>query len=268
MNMLDFDDEPLEDPEDEYFDESKWTRPSKPKRSRPGCVWNVLTALVLLMVICVASASVLIYLFPESGLNPFPPPTLPPVAVIPSATPSPTLQYTLTWTPTYTVEPTLTWTPRPTNTPYPTATFFSLITPSPTLTTTEVAHGYPFDVQQGSPVAVANIFHPELGCAWMGVGGQAVDMSGSPVTGLVIRLGGVLGGKFVPEMTSLTGIAIDYGRAGYEFKLADEPIASQDTLWVQLLDQAGIPLSDKIYFDTYAECEKNLIIINFKQVRP
>jgi hypothetical protein len=66
---------------------------------------------------------------------------------------------------------------------------------------------------------------------------------------------------------TLTGIALNYGRAGYEFTLADKPIASNDMLWVQLLDQIGAPISEKVYFDTYAECEKNLIIINFKQVK-
>jgi hypothetical protein len=28
-----------------------------------------------------------------------------------------------------------------------------------------------------------------------------------------------------------------------------------------------LPMSDKIYFDTYEACDKNLIFVNFKQVR-
>jgi hypothetical protein len=68
-------------------------------------------------------------------------------------------------------------------------------------------------------------------------------------------------------MMTLSGVALTYGRSGYEFKLADAPIASKGVLWLQLLSQAGIPLSDKIYFDTYNDCNKNLIIIDFKQVR-
>jgi hypothetical protein len=102
----------------------------------------------------------------------------------------------------------------------------------------------------------------------MGVGGQAVDMSNTPVTGLIIRLGGALPGVTIPEhMMSLTGVALNYGRAGYEFKLADEPIASRKSLWVQLLDQAGVPISEKIFFDTFDSCDMNLIIIDFKQSR-
>jgi hypothetical protein len=123
-------------------------------------------------------------------------------------------------------------------------------------------------LREGSPVAISNIYHPELGCNWMGVGGQVVDMSGGPMTGLIIRLGGALPGVTIPEhLMSLTGVALSYGRAGYEFTLADHPIPSRGSLWVQLLDQEGIPLSKKVYFDTYDSCDQNLIIIDFKQVR-
>jgi hypothetical protein len=101
----------------------------------------------------------------------------------------------------------------------------------------------------------------------MGVGGQVVDMNGAPVTGLIIRLGGDLPGIKIPDhFITLTGVAINYGRSGYEFKLADKPVASKKSLWLQLVNQAGGPLSDKLFFDTYDDCEKNLIIIDFKQV--
>ena len=53
----------------------------------------------------------------------------------------------------------------------------------------------------------------------------------------------------------------------YEFTLNDSPVASKGTVWVQLVNQEFIPLSQKIYFDTFDACDKNLIIINYKQVR-
>jgi len=93
-------------------------------------------------------------------------------------------------------------------------------------------------------------------------------MSGAPVTGLIIRLGGALTGlQLTPPLLSLTGVAPNYGQSGYEFTLADRPVASSSSLWLQLLDQAGIALSKQFTFDTFDVCEKNLIIINFKQVR-
>ena len=102
----------------------------------------------------------------------------------------------------------------------------------------------------------------------MGIGGQVIDMSNAPVIGLIIRLGGRLPDVKIPEdYISLTGLALNYGRSGYEFKIADQPIASSGQLWVQLLNQSGGPLSDQVYFDTYDSCEQNLIIIDFIQVR-
>lgn len=102
----------------------------------------------------------------------------------------------------------------------------------------------------------------------MGVRGQAVDMSGAPIFGLIVRLGGTLTGVSLKmPMMSLTGVMLSYGRADYEFKLADKPVASKHTLWIELLNQEGVPLSGKIYFDTYNSCDKNLIVIDFKQVR-
>ncbi len=102
----------------------------------------------------------------------------------------------------------------------------------------------------------------------MGVGGQVLDANGAPVVGLMIRLGGTLPGVNLPaNFITLTGVALNYGRSGYEFKLADKPIASTRALWLQLLNQSSGPLSEKVYFDTYNSCEKNLIIIDFKQVR-
>ena len=53
----------------------------------------------------------------------------------------------------------------------------------------------------------------------------------------------------------------------YEFVLGDTPIPSTQLLWVQLFDQAMLPLSEQINFDTFEECDKNLILINFNQVR-
>lgn len=241
--------------------------PHAKRRSRDR-ILNLLTILILVCSLCLTTGFIVIFKNPYSFLNPFPPPALPTPLSLPTASPTSIMALPPTWTATASPIPTATETQRPTATIPPTATMFTLVTPSPTATATEPPGGYPFTVQKGSPVAIANIYHPELGCNWMGVGGQAVDLSGGPVTGLIIRLGGAVPGIDLPELVmNLTGVALNYGRGGYEFTLADRPIASKQTLWVQLLDQSSVPLSKKIYFDTYEDCSKNLIIINFKQVR-
>jgi hypothetical protein len=65
----------------------------------------------------------------------------------------------------------------------------------------------------------------------------------------------------------MTGLATAFGPAGYEVKLADKPIDSNGTIWIRVIDQAGLPLSEKIPFYTYADCQQNLIIIYFQQIR-
>ena len=87
------------------------------------------------------------------------------------------------------------------------------------------------------------------------------------MSGQQVRIGGVLAGAVVDGLT-LTGLTTAYGTVGfYEFPMGDEPVASQQSVWVQLIDQGGLPMSDKIYFDTFDNCDKNLIFVNFKQVR-
>ena len=100
----------------------------------------------------------------------------------------------------------------------------------------------------------------------MGVAGQVFDLQGAPAVGYTIQLGGAIANKTIDQL-SLSGTALQYGTAGFEFTLAERPAASSKTLWIQLLDQAGLPLSARAFFDTFNDCTKNLILISFKQVR-
>lgn len=107
--------------------------------------------------------------------------------------------------------------------------------------------------------------HPEAGCDWMGVGGQVFDLQSAPIQNLVIAVSGLLNGEAL-DRVSLTGIATQYGDGGYEVFLSDRPIDSRQSLWVQVQDLNGSQLSEKVYFDTFADCQKNLILVNFVQV--
>lgn len=231
-------------------------------RKTSAIIWNVLTVLVLLSVLCVVGVFLMIFLNPNGSLNPFPPPTLPPIAELPTSTPTPRIALPATWTATITASPTNTSTPLPTFTP--TEIQEEQATPTPG----EPPEGFPFVIQDppGEPVYIQNIHYPDLGCDWMGLGGQAFALNGASMKFLTVHLGGVLGGGFLDSLT-LTGTAPQYGEGGYEFTLADSVIASNGTAWIELLDQAGLPLSDKINFVTYADCERNQILINFQQIR-
>ena len=84
--------------------------------------------------------------------------------------------------------------------------------------------------------------------------------------GFVLRLGGSINGVELGEQFRLSGLDTIYGPSGFEFTLSGTPLQTVESYWIQLQDQAGNPLTDKIYFDTYADCKRNLILINFKQL--
>jgi hypothetical protein len=229
-------------------------------------VWNILTILILVTLFCVLSYFVLIFLNPTSSLNPFPPPTLNPALY--TLTPTVTPRFTLvpSWTPTNASELS-TGTPVPSETPIP----LIVSVDNPTKVEPVVAQpskDYSFVVQQGSPSAIAaSEFHQTSSCDWSGVAGQATSLNGEAVKGLFVQLGGSTPDGGIMENLVMTGLAPQYGQGGFEITLSDKLFASTATLWIQLLDQQNLPLSDRIYFDTYNDCQKNLVIVYFSQVR-
>ncbi len=239
--------------------------PPQKKKSRAR-VWNVLSILILVALLCILSYFALIFLNPNSSLNPFPPPTLNPALY--TLTPSVTPRFTLvpSWTPTDASQQ-LTNPPAPSETPIPPV----IMVDNPTKVEPVVAEAskdFAFVVQQGSPSAIAaSQFHQTAACDWSGVAGQAASMNGEAVKGLFVQLGGSLpDGESIDNLV-MTGLAPQYGQGGFEITLADKLLASSGILWIQLLDQQNLPLSDRIYFDTFADCQKNLVIIYFSQVR-
>ncbi|HNT53505.1 MAG TPA: hypothetical protein PKG95_02270 [Anaerolineaceae bacterium] len=224
---------------------------------------NLLTILVLLAMLAAGGFILWIYFHPTSPLNPLPPPTLVGAEFVPTTTPEPASSQTPSLQPSDTPIPTMT----PTPTPPPTVMEATPAdTPTPVGSPTPAGWSYAFSLQADPELIKSTLYHPDLGCQWMGVAGQAFDIRNSPAIGIRVQVGGYLGGRDI-DLNTLTGAAIAYGRSGYELKLSDVPYTSNDTLWIRLLDQQGIPLSDRITFDTSNECEHNLIIINFKQTR-
>lgn len=115
----------------------------------------------------------------------------------------------------------------------------------------------------------STIFYPELGCSYFGVGGEAVDANNGPYKFGIVKLGGTLNGETIDpsKYTTVTGVATNFGQAGFEIVFAMPPVNSNKTLWIQMFDVADMPQSDRIYFNTYSDCEKNLIQVRFKATR-
>src|SRR4030066_1569242 len=225
------------------------------RKKTSALVWDVLTILVLVTILCVVSVYFLIYVDPNSNINPFRPPTLYPSLAAPTLTVTPRFTLVPSWTPTN-INPLAANNPQATQTPI--APTEAMVTPLVVeATATQPPGGFAFEVQDGSPSAIAGTtFHPNSGCDWSGVAGQATSLNGEAVRGLFVQLGGSLPGIESVDKLAMTGLAAQYGPGGYEFTLANSLQATSGTLWIQLLDQQNLPISNRVYFDTYADCEK------------
>jgi hypothetical protein len=121
---------------------------------------------------------------------------------------------------------------------------------------------YPFEVQQTGVLAVQGF----SGCNWTGVAGQIFDLTGAPIQNLILHLEGFWDGSAVSR-EALSGSAAQYGPAGFEFVLGTTTLDSTQTLWIQVQDATHKQLSPRVYLNTYNDCARNLILVNFVQVR-
>ena len=180
---------------------------------------------------------------------------------------------TATSTPMNTATKTPTSTSTPLNTSAPTTippTATKTITPTtpaataiPTAVST--ASAYLYAVQSGSPVQIQNFVNSTAGCAWQGIAGQVFSIDGAPVKNIVVKAGGTWNGVAV-NLLGMTGAASNYGEGGYELVLGTKVVTTNKTVWVQLFDLAGNPLTEKVYVSTSTDCTKNLVLLNFKEI--
>jgi hypothetical protein len=221
-------------------------------------LFNILSIFFLVLACLCPAFSLLIFAAPDSGLNPLPPAGAGPAAVVPASTDTPIISFPPTWTPTATVELAFTATLTETGPATPSET--SVYNPNPQNTPSVF---FPFVVEGGNPTYSAS----PNGCTWMGVVGTVFDLNHTPLSNLIVQIHGTLAGQTF-DQEQVTG-ALGADRAGaFEFQLADKPTLSLNSFWILLLDGNRSPISDKIVFNTYAACDKNLITVNFIQVNP
>jgi hypothetical protein len=240
---------------------------TEPKTQPKLVIWNILTIIVLLGICGLAYLFLTIYQNPSLLPASFQPAALPTLYQTPTPTPTIILQPP-TWTPTLTIQPS------PTRTKAPTWTSVAaLISPTITLTPTAAPIVDTATITTTAMPASADITYlasttkyPDLACKWMGVGGTVMDANNKPLLNQTLQLGGTLNGQAVNGLV-LSSNNPAYGTSGFEIKLADSAVASTHTLWVQLFDNNGKALTDKTYFDTYNDCQKNLVMIVFTLMR-
>jgi len=169
------------------------------------------------------------------------------------------------------ITPTVLSPPTSTSTPFPTGTPTPQLLPTSTKSSSEpvlipLPQGFPpYVIQSGTPLTTFNFIRPEAGCNWMGVAGQAFNENGEPVVGLVVEVGGILDSKEI-LLLALTGGSKAIGPGGYEVPLLNRALETKGALWIQLYDLNGVPQSSRAFFNTYADCGKNLNVINFTEL--
>ena len=245
----------------------------RPRRKREGEIFDLLSGVFVFLSLCFLLWFIYLFNFPNTQLNPFPPmtPTLPPTIALPL------VSQTRPATQTLAVTTAAQATALPTSTGEQVAPFTTITPPGPSSTpgddpaligTAVPKSYYSYQVIGVPPVTAiqASRLNPTRNCDWMVVGGNVFDLQNRPAPAVLVQMGGTLNRIRVLE-TSLSGTALQYGQAGYEFTLAAKPQASTHSLWVRLVDQSMQPISQQVYFDTYEDCGQNLILVNFKQVR-
>ncbi len=238
---------------------SKYDYDDTPPAKQPSRLdlWDMLTILMILLTLCIGAYFVAVFVNPTAAYN-FLNPTR-------NDPPTPTItqiQPPATWTPTLpgpTETPTVTL--LPTYTLPATSTVVSLITPSETPTPTRTPKA-PFTATV--TYIDSTIMHPEAACNWQGVAGTIIDANNADILGIAVRLAGFYNSKSKNELT-VSGITPAYGKSGFEFFLGAKPVDSNGLLTIQILDQAGLPLSDSITINTYGDCSKNLVLVKFKK---
>ncbi len=221
---------------------------------------NRLTLLFLGMTAVVLACYVLIFLVPAIPLNPWPPIA---AAQLSTVAPTPTPKATLppTWTPTavQTYEPLAT---RPPDTPVPTRTPLASRTPtkSPALPTKSP---YKFTPVR-DPVLTSDKYGAACG-NWGGVGGQVLDLNGSPLTGVsVVGWGGPIAEQNKRVFVSGSDARINKfygGDAAYELYIG----APGNFDFFGVVYENGRPVSPVVKVRMVNDCSRDLALINFQR---
>lgn len=201
-------------------------------------------------------------------------------SITPSITPTNTQPATFTLTPTNTMTPTTTSTPTPTITTSPTITDTPRATDTPSATPTPSVSPTPpptetptgptptleptlspflFDLREGQVIYTKN-FANTAGCAWQGLGGQVFDLNGQPLNGLRVH---VFGNNL--DLFADSGSNSLYGAAGWEVAI-DNKITNL-SYFIELQSAGGTIISPRITVTFPSNCDQNLALVNFRQVR-
>ena len=229
-------------------------------------VWDILSIGVLLITLCMGLYFVLVFMNPQLTINPFSPQRLS-ARLIPTPTITP-ISMPATWTPTATPYIPPTDTPLPTFTPVFTQTQVLLVPPTATLKPSSTPRPSatpkaPFSVKV--EYIASSKYRPEFGCNWQGIAGIALDKGNAHFIYQIVHLVGDWNGQSFNQFLVTGGAPQIYGPSGFEYQLGTTPVNSTKSLQLQLRDQGGLPLSEIVYLNTYSDCSRNMAFITFRE---
>ena len=258
---------------------------------------NILSIMLLMFTCVVAIAIALIFVKPEllqntplagltdggveTAVEAEAPPTMAAAAIVPSITPSPTVNpLAPTWTPSSEgalptstrkpfatqaatvvptdapLLPTKTSTPTPTSTPTNTPTNTPV---GPTLTPSPTRSQYEFTKSDVSPLYLQN-YANGAGCDWMGLAGEVLDLNRRPVINGAYQVHVWESGI---DERAMVGGAPAYSPSGWEQFVNNSPIIA--TYNVQLETTSGTAVSQVYSIQTRNSCNQNLVRVDFIQ---
>lgn len=228
-------------------------------------IWKLGAGFFLLSTVCLLLFFFLTFVNPYNSFNPFPPatPFPTPDLLILTDTPIP-VPATPTNTPEIPSQVPATTQPPATPDGGTLAATLGLSSQTPA-TTTEVTpepNGGPSYVVSGQQTFTTHVD----GCNGAYIAGNVTNINGSPEVFMTLRIGGTLNDVPVSDET-FSGNAPNYSESGWEFKIADAPVTSTGTIFVQLLTKEGEAVSELIIINTSDICSENVTLVNFVQVR-
>ena len=111
-----------------------------------------------------------------------------------------------------------------------------------------------------TPTYLSNFMNPDVSCNDIEIVGQVFDKDGLPLNDLVVILR-PLNTDATEEFIGYSGAFPDIGPAGYQIKYPGKEL--EESVSIQLFNKAGESVSDLYTFNTYSDCERNFVILNF-----
>lgn len=223
-------------------------------------LFNRLTLVLLGLSVAVGACYAIVFLAPAFPLNPWPPlPAAVLITAVPTATPVPTLPATWTPTPVQEYQPVAT---RAADTPVPTRTPLASRTPtrSPLLPTKP-----PFKFSPVSPPVLTSDPYGAACGNWGGVGGQVLDIDGSPLKGTtIVGWGGPVAEQEKKVFVSGSDARINKfytAESAYELYIG----APGDFDFYVVVYEAGRPVSPVVKITMVNDCTRDLAQLNFQR---